>query len=87
MATTAPIVSHGSPCRRLTTGGGVRRFLELLPLAIMKVQVLVRARALSFVAMRMMSGVGRGSGGRELGEASPRNRCGVYGPKSRASSL
>ena len=36
--TTAPIVSQGRPWRRLTTGAGVRLFLALLPLAIMKKQ-------------------------------------------------
>ena len=52
--TTAPIVSQGRPWRRLTTGAGVRLFLALLPLAIMKKQSLCVAVGAGAVAVRIL---------------------------------
>src|SRR6478735_12588687 len=40
-ATTAAMVSQGSPWRRDTTGAGVRLFFVLLPLAMMRVRSLL----------------------------------------------
>src|SRR6478609_12102633 len=50
--TTAPIVNQGNPCRRLIAGAGVRLFLALLPLAIMKKQSLCVAVGGGAVAVR-----------------------------------
>src|SRR6478735_8112632 len=40
-ATTAAMVSQGRPCRRETTGAGVRLFFVLLPLTMMRVRSLL----------------------------------------------